>query len=140
MARELLLNQRDREAYGVDAVDFLAAMRWLDEQAYDVLDDVEKQIMGLLGDDMTLSWVVSQIVLGSRVASSVRMLRVRMWLGLRATGSEVKLADFTPHVYSVKLEKPAKGDDASPPAESAESSSSSTTPMDTAASETSTSG
>lgn len=138
MARELL-SPADQETYGVEALDFADALGWIDDQAYEVLDDIEKQIRALLGDDMTLAWFIVQIVRGGRAASSVPMLRTRLWLALRCTGSELALADFRPHVYSVREEKPEVGD-AGPPSESAESSSTSTTPTDTEPSATPTSG
>jgi len=146
MARQRML-EADRETYGIpEWVDFLAAVRWIDDLDYDRLLDIETQIKTLLSPlnpdtDVTLLWFMSTMLARAQSAGSIPMLRTRLWLAVLAAGADVKLDDFKPHVYATEWERPAKGAaDADPPSGSPESSDASTQePANTPASESSTS-
>lgn len=127
------MSQDDRERYGgPEWLDFATATEWLEDCDYDALDGIEQEIRGLLGKEVTLLSVLGQIMRSDREASSVPMLRVQLWLCLRASGVDVPLADFKPKAFHLERS------DADPPSDGAEPSaiSDETTPP---ASETSTS-
>ena len=146
MARQRM-TEADRQQYGgPEWIDLADAAAWLDELDCDRLADVENQARALLlpefpGDEISLIWVLTQMLTKGTKAGRVPMLRTRLWLALIATGVDVKLADFKPHVYAAEFERPttAQGDDADPPSGSPDSSPASTPADPTPESETSTS-
>lgn len=146
MARQRM-TEADRQQYGgPEWIDLADAVAWLDELDYDRLADVENQVRTLLApefpdDEVTLLWVLTQMLTRATKAGRVGMLRTRLWLALIATGVDIRLGDFKPHAYAVEFERPAEkpSGDADPPSGSPESSPASTPAAQTPESETSTS-
>lgn len=123
----LRMADEDREHFGgPEELDFAEVPAWLDSLGYDDLVAVEDQIIADLGphkpaETPTLLWVLDQLVSHTRESSRMRMIRVRVWLALRASGVDVALADFRPaHLYGVRVVQPAR--DAVPPAGASDSS------------------
>lgn len=129
----LRMADEDREKYGgPEELDFADVPAWLDNLGYDDLVSVEDQIVvalkGLLPPSEpppTLMWVLERILLERRESTYVRMLRVRAWLALRATGVDVALADFSPGHLAFGLRVAEPTGDAVPPADAPDSSSTS---------------
>jgi hypothetical protein len=144
----LRMADEDRATYGApDELDFAAVPAWLDSLGYDDLVAVEDQLTADLGpaypgEDVTLLWVLDQLISHTRASSRLRMVRVRLWLALRAAGADVALADFRPaHLYGVRVIRPEA--DAVPPdgsGSSPTSSPESAEPTTTSTSESSTDG
>jgi hypothetical protein len=103
----------DREKYGgPEDFDFADVPPWLDDLGYDGLVALEDEILAEQGK--TLLWVLDQILSRTDEAYSLPMVRLRMWLCLRAAGVDLPLAEFKPaRPYGVKVDRPAP--DAVPP-------------------------
>lgn len=123
----LRMADEDREKYGgPEWVDFGDVPAWLDSLGYDELVAVEDQIIAGLppsktGPEPTLLWILEALISFSREASAMPMVRIRLWLALRAAGVDVALADFRPaRLYGMRVVQP--GRDAVPPADESDSS------------------
>lgn len=149
MARQRMC-EADRQQYGgPEWIDFLGALRWIDDLDYDTLEAVERQVRDVLAPEfpdtkVSLVWVIQQLLEKSAPAGLVVMMRTRLWLALIAEGVQIELASFRPKVYKADWEAPPpkkKAGDADPPAGSLESSPESTpdSTADTPASDASTS-
>lgn len=141
------MTDADREQYGgPEWLDFHASLAWLDDQPYAKLVDLEEQLQNDLkgtippDEDVTLLWVIYQLLGKLKYAQRLPMIRARLWLALLGSGVDIRLDDFQPHAYGAIWEKPAKEEKPGPPAGTPESSDTSTlTPAASPASEPSTS-
>jgi hypothetical protein len=143
----LRMTDADQERYGgPEWLDPDAITEWLNDLDYTGLVEVERQVIADLApafpdEGVTLLWAYAQMVRRTRAATSLPMMRLKVWLALRAEGVDVALADFTPKVFAIASEPDDEAEeDADPPASTPESSGISIPPVDSPGSETSTSG
>jgi hypothetical protein len=123
----LRMADEDREKYGgPEELDFADVSTWLDGLGYDDLVAVEDQVVGDLGPakpgepQPTLLWVLDQLLSHTRESGRIRMIRVRVWLSLRAAGVDVALANFRPaRLYAMRV---VRASDAVPPVDASDSS------------------
>lgn len=126
----LRMAEEDQQRYGgPEDLDFAAVPGWLDGLGYDDLVAVEDQIRDDLqgaklvppGEEVTLLWVLDQLISHTRLSSRLPLVRVRLWLSLRAAGVDLPLADFRPaRLWGLKVVRPDGG--AVPPAGEPDSS------------------
>lgn len=127
------MREADRERYGTpEWVDVERGVEALNDLDYDGLCSIEDQLVAEVGAESLMRYLAVEF---PKITQPTE--RVRLWLGLLATGADIRLADFKPATFN--LDARARPVDAVPPAVTSESSPASTETT-TPGSETSTSG
>jgi endo-1,4-beta-D-glucanase Y len=116
----LKMSDTDREMYSApEWVDVDAGRNRLGDLNHDQLKAIDDQVHAETG-----KWLL-EIIAAEFDHFSFESFRVRLWLGMLAADSDIKLADFKPNCWNLQYSARGKGD-VDPPAKTSASSPDST--------------